>query len=213
MTEIYKVRNKISDSVLHCNMGRLPKNMQNIYSDSAKFQEFEVEKNKLLIELEDILKSINSIKYKDNFTESFHNDCYTWGSQLESLYGLPKVIKNNCPMCPVVAAYGLFNINLGKQLVPLISQSGINLCILKNHTILPNIIRTLSNANNSVMCSLEISSLFTNITAAETINLRVNNVYANSLSINKSIRSKHFQKLLQLVLNITYLKLNGKIYK
>ena len=67
--------------------------------------------------------------------------------------------------------------------------------------------------HNSFMCSLDISSLYTNIPVAVTIELILDNIFTNSISIYKSINRKNFQKILQLALNNTYLKFNGKIYE
>ena len=63
------------------------------------------------------------------------------------------------------------------------------------------------------MCRLDISSLCTNIPVAEVINLILNFIYTNAKLIYKGISRENFRKLLQLVLNNTYFKFNGKIYK
>ena len=74
-------------------------------------------------------------------------------------------------------------------------------------------LRTLNGANNSFMCSLDISSLYTNIPVAETIDLILDKLYVNNTSIYNGISRVNFRKLLELSLNDTYFKFNGKIYK
>ena len=63
------------------------------------------------------------------------------------------------------------------------------------------------------MCSLDITSLYTNIPVAETIDLILDNIYTTSVSIYKGISRENFRKLLQLALCNTYFKFNSKIYK
>ena len=94
-----------------------------------------------------------------------------------NLYALPEVHKNNCPVRPIVAAYGSFNFKLGKHLVPLISQLVVKPNILKNSYDFASTLHTLSDANNSFVCSFDITSLYTNIHVAETIDLILDNIY------------------------------------
>ena len=63
------------------------------------------------------------------------------------------------------------------------------------------------------MCSLDISSLYTNIPVAETIDLILNKLYTTNTTTYNGIRRENFRKLLELSLNETYFKFNGKIYK
>ena len=190
---------------------------QKVYSvinDPDKFEEIHVDEKKLLIKLEDKLNNtLRSLKTKGNITESFYNECFTSGSQLGKLYGLPKVHKSNCPVRPIVAAYGSFNFSLGKHIVPLISHLADNQYSLKNSYDFADTIRTLSDANNSFMCSLDISSLYTNIPVAETIDLILNKLYVNNTATYNGIRRDNFRKLLELSLSDTYFKFNGKIYE
>ena len=55
------------------------------------------------------------------------------GSQLGSLYGLPKVHTHYCPLRPIVNAKFTHNANLSKLLVPMLSQLAVN-----EHTVLKN---------------------------------------------------------------------------
>ena len=164
-------------------------------------------KKKTLIKLKDKLNnSLRSLKTKSNISDAFYNSCYSSGSQVGNLYDLPKVHKNNCPVRPIVAAYGPFNFNLGKHLVPLKSQLVINPYILKKSYDFASTLYTLTDAKNSFMCSLDITSLYTNIPVAETIDLILDNTYTTGVSIYKGIRRENVRKLLQLALNNTYLK-------
>ena len=63
---------------------------------------------------------MRSLKSKHCISDDFFRDCFASGSQL------PKVRKPDCPMRPIVAAYGTYNFNLGKHILPMISQLAIN---------------------------------------------------------------------------------------
>ena len=63
------------------------------------------------------------------------------------------------------------------------------------------------------MYSLDISSLYTSIPVAETIDLILNKFYVNNTATYNGIRRDYFRKLLELSLSDTYFKSNGKIYK
>ena len=163
--------------------------------------------------MEDKLNNtLRPLKSKRDVSESFYNECYTSGSQLGNLYGLPKVHKNNCSVRPIVAEYSLFNLNLGKRIVQLISHLADNQYSLKNSYDFVNILRTIPNANKSFMYSLDISSLYANILVTESIDMILNELYVNNATLDNGIRRENFRKLLQLALNYTYFKFNDKIY-
>ena len=99
------------------------------------------------------------------------------GSQLSNVYGLSKIHKRDCPVHPIVAAYRSFNINLAKQLVLLISQLAVNPYILKNSYGFTDILHTLSDADNSFMYTLDISTFYSNIPVTGTIGLILDNIF------------------------------------
>ena len=190
------------------------KQKQKVYSvinDPDKFEEIRVDEKKLLIKLEDKLhNTLRSPKIKGNITESFYSECFTSVSQLGKLYDLPKLHKSKCPVRLIVAAYGSFNFNLWKHILPLISHLADNQHNIKNSYNFAYTLRTHNNANNSFISSLHISSLYTNTSFAETMTLILNKLYVNTTTYN-GIRHDHFRKLLELSLSDTYFKFNGKI--
>ena len=211
---IYVTKPDKGCGVVILNRGDYEQKVYSVINDPDKFEEIHLDEKKLLIKLEDKLNNtLRSLKTKGNITESFYNECFTSGSQLGKLYGLPKVHKSNCLVCPIVAAYGSFNFNLGKHIVPLISHLADNQYSLKNSYDFADTLRILNDANNSFMCSLDISSLYTNIPVAETIDLILNKLYVNNTATYNGIRRDNFRKLLELSLSDTYFKFNGKIYK
>ena len=61
------------------------------------------------------------------------------------------------------------------------------------------------------MCSLDISSLYTNIPVTESIDLILNELYINNGTLCNEIKQENFCKLFPLSLNYTYFKFNAKI--
>ena len=177
-----------------CSCGDYEQKVHGVINDPDKLEETHEDEEKLQIKLEDKLdNTLRSLKTKGNVFESFYNECDTLGSQLENLYGLPKVHKSNCLVRPIVATYGLFNFNLGKHIVPLISHLADNQYNLKNSFDFADILRTLNDANNSFIYSLAISSLYKNIPVAEMIDLILNKLYANNDTIYNGIRGDNFR--------------------
>ena len=62
------------------------------------------------------------------------------------------------------------------------------------------------------MCSLNITSLYTKIPVAETIDLILNNIYTTGILVFKDISRENLREILQFALSNTYFKFNGKIY-
>ena len=63
-----------------------------ILNDTSKFSEIEHDERKLVLKLEDKLNNVlRSLKLAGVITQSLYNSCFTSGSRLGHLYGLPKV--------------------------------------------------------------------------------------------------------------------------
>ena len=185
-----------------------------IINDQTKFNKSHVEEKKLITKLEDKLNNaLRTLRTKRCISEEFYRECYASGSQLGYMYGLPKVHKSDCPVRPIVAAYGTYNFNLGKLILPMISQLAINQYTVKNSYDFTESINQVNNADKVFMCSLDITSLYTNIPVNETIEIILNRLFINETILYKNFTRSDFKKLLTVALNDTYFKFNGEIFK
>ena len=149
-----------------------------IITDQTKFTKTQIDEKKLVIKLEDKLNNtLRSLKSKHCISDDFYRDCFASGSQLGYMYGLPKVHKPDCPIRPIVAAYGTYNFNLGKHILPMISQLAINQYTIKNSYEFTDSIKQVNNADKLFMCSLDIASFYTNIPTDETIEIILSSLF------------------------------------
>ena len=188
--------------------------VNDILCDRTKFEVVQsTNEQKLVIKLEDKVNNVlRNFKKDGSISDSFYDNCFTSGSNLGVLYGLPKVHKENCPVRPILSAYSMHNFNLGKALVPLLSHLASSQHTLRNSTEFAMDLRNIRDANNFYMCSLDVESLYTSIPVAEAINIVLDFLYTDN-DLYHNLTRVQFKKLLELALNDTYFKFNGKIYK
>ena len=102
------------------------------------------------------------------------------------MYGLAKVHKqliNNCPpFRPILSAIGTPTYNIAKFLVPILKPLTTNDYTLKDTFEFSHEI--LSQNPHLFMASLDVDSLFTNITLDETINIIIKKLFSENESIN-----------------------------
>ena len=99
------------------------------------------------------------------------------GSTPGALYGLPKVHKPGCPFRPIVSSVNSYNYNLASYLVRILPPISKNQFTIKDSFIFADWAKTY-NHNNEIMCSFEVSSLFTNVPLDETVQICFDKLYA-----------------------------------
>ena len=89
------------------------------------------------------------------------------------MYGLPKTHKEGTPLCPILSMTGLSHHELGKWLAGLLQpvlEWFSSHCISDLFTFAKTM-QNLDNNPNVFMCFFDVSSLFTNVSLDETINI------------------------------------------
>ena len=99
------------------------------------------------------------------------------GSTHGVLYGLPKVHKSGCPFRPIVSSVNTYNYNLASYLVRVLQPISTNQFTVKDSFSFADWAKTYSH-NNEFMCSFDVSSLFTNVSLDETIQICLDKLYA-----------------------------------
>ena len=99
------------------------------------------------------------------------------------MYGLPKIHKKNTPLCPILFMTGSAQHELAKYLSfilkPVLNLYSIN-CV-KDSFIFAQTIRDF-NLESTIICSFDISSLFTDVALNETINICAKLLYNSNLT-------------------------------
>ena len=99
------------------------------------------------------------------------------GSTHGVLYGLPKVPKPGCPFRPIVSSVNTYNYNLASYLVRILQPISTNQFTIKDSFSFADWAKTF-NHNNEIMCSFDVSSLFTNVPLDERIQICLDKLYA-----------------------------------
>ena len=113
------------------------------------------------------------------------------GSRPGILYGLPKVHKDNCPIRPILSAIGTCTYNICKFLVPIIAPVTTNQYSINNSFSFVKEVCDLS-FKDCFMASFDITSLFTSLPLAETIDICTNLLFADKEFVQGFSR-KHFR--------------------
>ena len=105
-------------------------------------------------------------------------------AQRPRMYGLPKIHKKNTPLCPILSMIGSAQHELAKYLSfilqPVLDLYSFTNCV-KNSFIFAPTIRNLS-PKSTFLCSVDINSLFPNISLDETINICAEVLYNSDLT-------------------------------
>ena len=141
-----------------------------------------------------------------------NDSLFASGSKPGYMYGLRKIHKENTPLRPIISSIGTFSYNLAKFLVKLLSS------LIKNEFSILNsctFVKELCSVNfgyDVVMASFDITSLFTNIPLDETINLIIDNISDEQISLYGLDRI-NLRKLLFLATRDNVFTFNGKLYR
>ena len=188
--------------------------MNTILSDTSKFTTLphHTDKYKLVLQQED---SINRFLRKLLDNKIISPDQYTSmrnvGASLGVIYGLPKVHKNNTPLRPILAAYNTPSFNLAQFLVPLLEPFTKNEYTVPNSYSFCNFLKSFTPSTDLYMASFDITSLFTNIPLAETIDIICEKIFSTQDSFLNFDRPT-FKKLLSLACHNTYFLFNDTVY-
>ena len=135
------------------------------------------------------------------------------GSNPGKLYGLPKTHKAGVPVRPIMSALTCHNYKLAKFLVPLLSPLASSEYTVSDVFNFTKEIQERSDLNRTLMISLDIESLFTNVPVSETIDIILNKVYSNDSVIYNGFNRNDFCTLLKLAVEDSYFSFDDKLYR
>ena len=187
--------------------------MENIISDTSKFSKITtMDPFKLSLKYElkinDFLRKLKSNKTIDNLT---YKSLYCSGTSLGTMYGLPKIHKENAPLRPILAAYNSPSYRIAKFLVPLLKPLTTNHYTIKNSYDFQKSISNITLPQNSFLTSYDVTSLFTMIPLQETIDIICSKVFSNTNNFH-GFNPTDFRTLLTLACTDTCFLFNNNTY-
>jgi len=101
-------------------------------------------------------------------------------------------------MRPILSVIGTINYNVSKFFIPLLKKLTINEYTIQNTFTFIGELMTISNANDYVLASFDVSNLFTNVPLDETLSIIMDSLFDNVNEIqglNKINKKKNFWTL------------------
>ena len=187
--------------------------IEEIISDTSKFRPMNTDTLKMIFKLEDKLnRFLRTLKDQNVIDDTSYNNMLASGSQPGIMYGLPKVHKDGCPFRPILSAIGTHSYNLAKFLVSALNSITSNEYSLKDSFQFVNEVTTIKNANDYVMASFDVTSLFTNIPLDETIDIALRLLFPNENDSYMNFDKKQFKMILDLAVKDNFFLFNDKLY-
>ena len=137
------------------------------------------------------------------------------GSQRPRMYGLPKIHKKDVPLRPILSMTGLAQHQLAKWLTSLLQPVLQNLssnCVSDSFTFEKKVRKFTFSPSTVFLCSFDISSLFTNVSLAETIEICADALY-NDDSMAPSFPRNIFFELMQLATSSVEFSFNNNMHR
>ena len=192
--------------------------MRNILSDSTKFSEICITKEKhlnFLINIEkqitDLLKELNDSQV---ISDTEYRKLKPGDSRLGILYVFCKIYKSlidNCPpFRPNFLAIKTPSYNIAKHLARILEPIATDKFTIKNSFEFAK--EVIGQDSGLFMASLDVESIFTNIPLEESINISCDSLFGSEAKINNFSRND-FEKLLRMALQNNFFNFDGKIYK
>ena len=157
---------------------------------------------------------LRKLKQKNFFNENEYDKLYPSGSVPARIYGISKLHKfspsDSFPkLRPIVSSIGTFNYKLARFLCDLLLPLVPNDYSCKDTFSFASQIKD-ANLSKKIFVSYDVTSLFTNISLQETIDIAINLIFNHNP--NLSITKKELKKLFRFATSQTHFIFNSKFY-
>ena len=162
-----------------------------------------------------IQRRLLKLKKENLISASVYEAIRPTGSQRPRMYGLPKIHKKDVPLRPILSMTGSAQHRLAKWLTSLLQPVLQNLssnCVSDSFTFV-NEVRNFQFSPSSVfLCTFDISSLFTNVPLAETIEICADVLYRDD-STAPPFPRKIFVELMQTATSSVEFSFNNNMHR
>ena len=164
--------------------------------------------------------ALKSIEQKGNLTRAEYLRLYPSDPLAPLFYGLPKVHKPDIPLRPIVSTVGSVTYDTAKHLASILAPMiGNTESYVKDSKEFAEFVRTLNLAEDEIMVSFDVKSLFTSVPTDVVCDLAKQRLETEMEKEDSRVRAQtgmdvdDILLLLKLCLNTTYFQVNGKFYK
>ncbi|XP_046841047.1 uncharacterized protein LOC124435142 [Xenia sp. Carnegie-2017] len=184
--------------------------MMEILTDTSKLELLNDDAIKITLKRENQVKTLlRKLKAKKCINEKTYNELYPTGTRIGILYGLPKIHKSSIPLRPILSSIDHYSYKLAKFFIPFLTPISANSHVIKDSfSFVQDLLQSDINANNVVMASFDVKSLFTKIPVDETIAIITNHIFSNNTSF-QGLDPSQFTQLLSLSVKNCHFFFNG----
>jgi hypothetical protein len=190
------------------------KKMDEILSDTSKFELLNDDATKLTLKRESQVKTLlRKLKADNCINERTYNELYPTGTRIGILYGLPKIHKSSIPLRPILSSINHYSYKIAKFFIPFLTPISTSSFVIKDSfSFVQELLNSDINSDSVVMASFDVISLFTNIPVDETIEIISNHIFASCIYFEGFDRSQFIKRLSLSVKNCHFI-FHGRIYQ
>ena len=185
--DIYITKPDIDSGVVILNNNDYNRKMGMILNDTTKFLNLgPVDSNDNTAKIESrIQRRLLRLKKDNLISQNVYDAIRPTGSQRPRMYGLPKTHKKDVPLRSILSMTGSAQHHLAKWLTSILNsvlqQFSVN-CVPDSFTFVKEVNNFTFSPSSAFLCSFDISSLFTNVPLAETIQICAETLYNDFLT-------------------------------
>ena len=214
MDNLYISKPDKGNGVVILNRSEYVCKMQNVLSDSSKFIRVDDDCYKLTQRLESRLnKTLLSLFKANKLDKTTYEHIRAVGSFPGKLYGLPKTHKIGFPVRPILSAVTCHNYKLAKFLVPLLAPLAVSEYTVTDIFTFTKEIQERVDSERTLMISLDIESLFTNVPVNETIDIILSKLFPHESVIYNGFSRNDFCSLLKLAVDDSFFLFDNNLYR
>ena len=169
--------------------------------------------HKLMLQVEDkVNRLLEKMKKLGMISKELYSDLFVSGTVPGILYCLLKVHKLFVPLRPIFSACGTPTFRLAKYLVGILAPLTVDAYTVQNSYQFADDIRQIEVKEGMFMASFDVENLFTNIPVHETIDICIDSLFRNCVTV-AGIAKDLFRSLLEMSVLNSYFIFDQKLFK
>ncbi|XP_068674324.1 uncharacterized protein [Montipora foliosa] len=160
---------------------------------------------------ESLISYLRGLKQDEIISSDTFQEIIPYGSTPGILNGLPKIHKPGCPFRPIVSSVNTYNYNLESFLLQILHPISKNKFAIKASFSFVDWAKSYKH-NNEILCSFDVSSLFSDVPLDETIQIFLTKLYVYSFPDPPKRPPNVLKKLLEFATRKSHFLFDGNLY-